>query len=109
MKTFSNIIGYLTALSIACFAAFKFSHWDSAWLLMIVAGVFLSFYSLVLIPQILNDSAQTKIRPVHLAAAICTSILIHAILSRFQYWKTSGILFSLSISCFCLLSIPMLF
>jgi hypothetical protein len=107
MKTFSNIIGYLTALSLACFAAFKFSHWDGAWLLMIVAGVFLSFYSLVLIPQIVINSAQTKIRPVHIVAAICISILNLAILFRLQNWKASGILFSISVACFCLVFIPM--
>ena len=108
MKPFSNIIGYLTALSLACFAVFKFSHWDGACLLMIVAGVLLSFYSLVLIPQIVNDSAQTKILPVHIVAAICISILNLAILSTFQHWKASGILFSISIACFCLFFIPML-
>jgi hypothetical protein len=106
MKTFSNIIGYLTALSLACFAAFKFSHWDGVWMLMIVAGVFLSFYSLVLIPQIVNHSAQTKIRPVHIVAAICISILSLAILSSFQYWNVSGILFSIRIACLCLTFIP---
>jgi len=108
MKTFSNITGYLTALSLACFAAFKFSHWDGAWLLMIVAGVFLSFYSLAIILQIVNDSAQTKIRPVHIVAAICISIFNLAILSKIQNWKTSGILFSISIACFCLIFIPIL-
>jgi len=107
VKTFTNIIGYLTAISLAAFATFKFSHWVDAWLLMIVSGLLLSIYFLLLIPHLLKDSAQIKIPPLHIVAAICISILNLAILSRFQHWKASGILFSISIACFCLIFIPM--
>jgi len=108
MKYFTNIIGFLTALSLACYAVFKFSHWDGAWFLMIVAGVFLSFYSLVIIPQIVNDCTQTKIPPVRIVSANFISIFNLVFLSRLSNWRSSGILFSICIACFYLIFIPIL-
>jgi hypothetical protein len=108
MKQPINIIGYLTALSLAAFAVFKFSHRNDAWFLMIVSSLLLCVYFILHIPQIFADKKQTKILPVHIAAAICISIFNLAILSKFQHWKTSGILFSISIAGFCLIFIPIL-
>jgi hypothetical protein len=107
MKSFTNIIGYLTALSIALFTIFKFCYIDGAWLVLIVAEITLSIYFLALIPQLLSLTAKGKILPMHIVAAICISILNLAILFKFQHWNASGVLFSLSIASFCLLLIPM--
>jgi hypothetical protein len=109
MKTFSNIIGYLTALSLAIYTVFKFSYIDGAWVLMIISGIFLSIYFLVMIPQKLSETSGGKILPVHIATALTLSIFNLAFLSTLQKWATSGILFSFGFAVFILLLIPMLF
>lgn len=109
MKTLSNIIGYLTALSLAIYAVFKFCYIDGAWLLMIISGIFLSIYFLVMIPDKLRETSGGKMIPVHIAAAFTVSILNLAFLSTLQKWATSGILFSFGFAVFSLLFVPMLF
>ena len=109
MKAFSNVIGYLTALSLAIYAVFKFCYIEGAWLLMIISGIFLSIYFLVMIPQKLSETSGGKVLHTHIAAAICASILTLAVLATFQQWSISGILFLVGFSCTCLIFIPLMF
>jgi hypothetical protein len=109
MKSITNSIGYLTALSIALYTIFKFCFIEGAWWLMIISGIFLSIYFLVMIPDKLRKTSEGKILPVHIAAALTTSILNLAFLSTLQKWTTSGIFFSIGFAVFCLLFIPLLF
>jgi len=108
MKTLSNTIGYLTALSLAIYAVFKFCYIEGAWLLMIISGILLSIYFLVMIPDKLRETSGGKMLPVHIVAAVCASILTLAVLASFQHWKISGILFLIGLAGFILLFVPMM-
>ena len=109
MKRTTNIIGYLTALSIAIYTVFKFCFIPGAWFLMIITGIFLSIYFAALIIEKQRETSGGKTLPVHIVGALCASVLTLAVLCNFQRWAASGILFLIGLLGFSFIFLPMLF
>jgi len=109
MKRSACIIGYATSVLIALYTIFKFSRLPGAWILMIVLGVLLSIYFPLQILVRVQSSTEGRIYPVHIIGAFCSSLIIMAILFKFQHWTGAGILFLVGLFTFSLLFIPLLF
>jgi hypothetical protein len=109
MKTISNMIGYLTALSIAIYVVLKFGYFEGAMTFMIITGVLLGIYFPLLILDKMSETSEGKSLPVNIVGAFCASLINFAVLFKFQHWPFSGVLFTAGLACFSLLFVPMLF
>jgi hypothetical protein len=109
MKKLVCIIGYATSVLMALYTIFKFSRFPGAWILMIALGLLLAIYFPLQILDRVRNSVEGKIYPVHVIGALCSSIIIIAILFKFQHWTGSVTLFNIGLLTFSLLFIPMLF
>lgn len=108
MKRLACSLGYFVTIVIATYTAFKFFRWPGAYIIMISLGILLALYLPIIILEKVK-STEGKINPVHIIGALCSSILIIAILFRFMHWSGSGLLIMIDILTFCLLFVPLLF
>lgn len=107
MKKLTSSLGYVTALILATYTAFKYFHWQGAVIIMITSFILLAIY----VPLLMLDkvkSIEGKISLVHLTGAFCSSLLIISILFSFMHWSGSVLFIIFGLLTFCLLFIPML-
>jgi len=109
MKTITNIVGYLSALSTAIYVVLKFGYLQGAMTFMIITGILLSLYFPLYILDKLSDSSEGKTLPVHVVAAFCALVITLAVLFWFQQWHLAGTLFIIGLAGFSFVFIPMMF
>jgi len=107
MKKLACSFGYVTALVLATYTAFKYFRWPGAYIIMIMSFILLAVY----VPLLLLDkvkSIEGKINLVHIIGAFCSFLLIISILFKFMHWNGSVLFIMVCLLTFCLLFIPLL-
>ena len=107
MKKLACSVGYITALVLATYTAFKYFRWPGAYIIMIMSFILLAIY----LPLLLLDKVKSnggKISLVHIIGAFCSLLLIISILFRFMHWSGSVLFIKIGLLTFCLIFIPLL-
>ena len=87
MKSIPIALGYFTIFFTALYAVFKFVRIPGAYIIMLIAGIFIAVYFPLLFLKQFQKKNEGKLHFVHKFGAFLLSVIILSTILEFQHWQ----------------------
>ena len=87
MKRIPIALGYFTLFFTALYAVFKFVRIPGAYIIMLIAGIFIAVYFPFLFLKQFQKRNGNKLHFVHKFGAFLLSVIILSVILEFQHWQ----------------------